>query len=499
MSTKFLEAHQRLLRWRADPVAFVRENFQVEPDPWQVAGLRDFADPGKPRLSFQACVGPGKSTLMAWMIWNFLSCYGNRGQHPKGAAVSITADNLKDNLWAELAKWLARSTFLKEAFEWNQERIYAKDHPSTWFLSARSWPKNASAEEQAKALAGYHSEYVGFFIDESGGIPTAVLRTAEQALATVVFGKIIQCGNPTDLEGMLYAASNKLRHQWTVHIITGDPDDATAWVHSPRARAGHKDDPACVCPTCWARKQIETYGRENPWVQSSILGKFPPSSLNALISAAEVEEAMQRDLPDEAYRWTAAKLGVDVARYGDDRTVIFPRQGLKAFDPTVLRHARDSAVATDLATRVLAERDTYSAETVIMDATGGWAAGTSDVLKASNLQTVNVQFHKPAINGKYLNKRAELWFTMAEWVKDGGALPNVPELVAELSQVTYLFLNGKFQVEPKDQVKKRLGRSPDLADALALTFGVPDTASRKTKSGGFRFYDGFSNAGWMGA
>jgi hypothetical protein len=67
-----------------------------------------------------------------------------------------------------------------------------------------------------------------------------------------------------------------------------------------------------------------------------------------------------------------------------------------------------------------------------------------------------------------------MWFAMADWVKGGGVLPNLPELVGELSTPTYTFVRGKFQMEPKDQVKERLGRSPDLADALALTFGLPD-------------------------
>ena len=70
-----------------------------------------------------------------------------------------------------------------------------------------------------------------------------------------------------------------------------------------------------------------------------------------------------------------------------------------------------------------------------------------------------------------------MWFAMAEWIKKGAALPPLPELTGELCMPTYMFNNGKFQLEPKDAIKKRLGRSPDLADALALTFGLPDMPS----------------------
>jgi phage terminase large subunit len=464
VSTALQTAHAKILHWRARPEAFVFDNFGLTPDAWQLETLRAFADPKQQRISLQACAGPGKTAVLAWCAWNFLSCYGQRGEHPKGAAVSITSDNLNDNLWVELAKWQGRSEFLKQAFTWNRERIFATDHPETWFFSARSWPKSASPEEQGKTLSGYHSKFVLFEIDESGAIPMTVARAGEQALSNCVFGKLLQAGNPISLEGMLYAAATTYAHLWTVIRITGDPDDPK---RSPRIDLE------------WARRQIETYGRDNPWVMSYILGKFPPSSLNSLLGPEDVQAAMSRDVPSEAYTWAQCRLGVDVARYGDDRTVIFARQGKRAFEPVVMRHARDSAVSTDIATMVLAQQQIRHAQAIIMDATGGWAAGASDVLKATGKDAVNVQFHKPSFDQRYKNRRAEMWFAMAEWVKAGGGLPKIQELIAELSTPTYTFVNGKFQLEPKEQVKERMGRSPDLADALALTFGIPEIAPKK--------------------
>lgn len=462
-------AQAKIKQWRERPETFVVEQFGVEPDAWQLELLRAFADPTKQRISLQACAGPGKTAALAWCGWNFLSCYGERGEHPKGAAVSITGDNLDNNLWPELAKWQGRSEFLKSAFTWTKTRVFSNDHPETWFLSARSYPKSATAEEQGKTLSGLHSKYVLSLIDESGAIPVTVLRAAEQALSNCSFGKILQAGNPISLEGMLYAAATQLASQWFIIRITGDPDDPS---RSPRI------------DKAWAQRQIDAYGRDNPWVMSYILGKFPPSSLNSLLGPEEVMEAMKRTWDAAVYNWAQARLGVDVARYGDDRTVIFPRQGKRAFLPTVMRHGRDTAVSTDIATAVMTKRLEYRTHATIMDATGGWAAGASDVLRAGDRDypPVNVQFHAAGLDMRYKNRRAEMWFAMAEWVKAGGWLPNLPELIGELSTPTYTFLNGKFQLEPKEQVKERLGRSPDLADALALTFGIPELAPVPAKS-----------------
>ncbi len=201
-----------------DAVQFVRENFNVEPDLWQVDVLTALADPSKRRIAMKAAKGPGKTAVLAWCIWWFLVCWGEPGNHPKGAATSITEDNIDDNLWPELSKWQSRSEFLKVAFVWKKERIFAKDHPQTWFFSKRTWPKSGDSTQQANTLAGLHSDFNLFVLDESGGIPDSVLSAAEGGLATGRWGKVIQAGNPTHLEGPLYRACTSARHLW--HLVT---------------------------------------------------------------------------------------------------------------------------------------------------------------------------------------------------------------------------------------------------------------------------------------
>lgn len=453
---------EKIRSWRANPVQFVREVFGAEPDAWQADALMLFADPNesRKRIALSACAGPGKSTLLAWCGWNFLTCYADRGQHPKGAAVSVTWDNLKDNLWAELAKWQGRSQFLLTEFDWTAQRISSRQFEKTWFLSARSWPKTANADEQGRTLSGLHSDYVLALVDESGEIPVSVLRAAEQALGGCKWGRIVQAGNPISHEGMLYAAATQLRHLWQVVTITADPDDPK---RTPRVDIEY------------AREQIRTWGRDNPWVMAYILGQFPPTSINSLLSIEDVQQSIARKISIGSGNETAQKrIGVDVARFGSDSTVIFPRQGLIAFPAVEMRNARTNEIAARLAKAKI----DWSSELEFIDDTGGYGGGVVDSMIQAQFDPIPVNAAGKADDPRMLNKRAECWWRMAEWVKRGGALPNIPALIGELTVPTYTYVNGKFQLEPKDKIKERLGRSPNFADALSLTFSLVEMPGR---------------------
>lgn len=467
-------AARRIREWRLDPLKFVRDCFGAEPDAWQAEVLTLLGRPGRKRVAMKACAGPGKTAVLAWAGWHRLACYAAPNEHPKGIAVSITGENLKRNLWAELARWRNASSYLQRAFEWTGTRIFARDHSETWFLSSTSWPKTADLETIGRTLSGLHSRFPFYLIDESGDIPPNMLRSAEQGLSSCEDGLIITAGNTTSQTGLLYEVSVRLRGdwdqgKWVVISITADPENPK---RTPRVDIE------------WARQQIATYGRENPWVMAYVLGEFPPGSINALLSVEEVEAAMNRDPRPGSFEWAVKRLGVDVARFGDDRTVIFPRQGLAGLLPITMRHARGSTVSVDIAGRVMSRANEWVAETpgedveLFFDYTGGWANGAVDVLRSSGRSPYAIRFDdKQSCRPQYFNMRAQMWWEMAEWVKKG-CLPRISEMVAELATPTYFYSGGKIQIEAKDQVKVRLGRSPDLADALALTFALPDTPAR---------------------
>ncbi len=434
-------------RWREDPVSFVRENFQVEPDPFQIETLTAF--PRNQRIAMKACKGPGKTATEAWCAWNFLATR----PHPNIIATSITGDNLQDGLWKEMAKWQNKSPYLSSMFEWTKTRIFSKDHPETWWMSARTWPRNADPASQADALAGIHEDYTLFIFDESGGIPDAVMATAEASLSTGIENKILQGGNPTMLEGPLYRACTTEKHLWYLVTVTGDPDDPN---RSPRISEK------------WAREQIEKYGRDNPWVMVNVFGQFPPTSMNALLGPDDLQAAMDRKLEEHMYHFAPKILGVDVARFGDDRTVIASRQGLDgAHPPQVLRGERTDAIAGAIARRF----DDWSADHIFVDDTGGWGAGVIDALIRLGYPVTAANSSSKAFSPRYMNKRAEMAFEAAEWVKKGGSLPSgLNEVVQEATAAEYFFNAGRLQIIDKSIIKQIIGRSPDIWDAYCLTF-----------------------------
>jgi len=241
----------------------------------------------------------------------------------KVAATSVSADTLADTLWTEMAKWQAKSPLLSASFTWTRQRIFNNRRRETWWMSARKWARSADPASLGQTLAGLHSDYILFLLDESGGIPDAVMATAEAALAGCVEGHIVQAGNPTHLEGPLWRACSSERRLWHLVEITADPDDPK---RSSRV------------PAQWAREQIEKYGRDNPWVLVNVFGRFPPHSLDTLIGPDECEAATRRVWTADDIATAPRILGVDVARFGDDASVIFPRQGLVAFPPIKVRH-----------------------------------------------------------------------------------------------------------------------------------------------------------------
>lgn len=201
-----------------------------------------------------------------------------------------------------------------------------------------------------------------------------------------------------------------------------------------------------------------------------MLCDFSAAGDDQLISLTDVHNSAGRHLRKDQYDFAAKVLGVDPARFGDDRSVLCMRQGLYAHEPEVYRGLDNMA----LADRVIQAIERHRPDAVFIDAGNG--AGVIDRLRQLHYSVVEVHFSGMPSQPRYLNKRAEMWFEMRDWLRGGGVIPNNMALKQELATPTYKFTPAdKIQLESKDDIKKRLPNagSPDMADALALTFAFP--------------------------
>ena len=206
-------------------------------------------------------------------------------------------------------------------------------------------------------------------------------------------------------------------------------------------------------------------------IRQELYCDFTASASDVVITLDEVEKARNRELTDADVAGSRYVLGVDVARFGDDATVITARRGLHCEPQRVYRGLDTMAVAD----RVIEAMRQYNPVAVFIDV-GAMGAGVVDRLHQLNYHVTEVSFSGTAMDStRYANRRAEMYFKSKEWLNLGGALPyDSDDLRTELSTVEYHFTaTGKIQLEPKEKLKERIGKSPDFADSFVLTFAMP--------------------------
>lgn len=458
-------------RWRDDPVAFVTEVFgagyeretgaALVLDAWQRDFLGKLLSPRR-RVAAKAAKGVGKTAALAWVAWWFLLTR----RHVKAACCSITGDNLDDGLWTELALWRRRSPLLDALFAQTGGAIESKDHPETWWLSKRAFPRDADKSAQAETLAGLHADAILILLDEVGSYPSGVFAAAK-AIFNVVGADalLVVAGNCTDVDGPLYRLCTEEADAWEVVSITGDPDDPQ--------RSSRVDIEV-------ARAEIARYGREDPVVMVNILGKFPPKGGSKLLSLDEVTAAMHRDSPQRLWAKEARIWGLDCATTGMDRSLLYKRQGPVAFIPRTWRNLEPDQLADKVALEVADARRAGKGPHKVFVDMGGVGRGTYSRLRSLLGDLVEgVDFGSSALDdAQYANRRTEMWCVMAEWVRTHGCLPDRPELRTELTapsvgEQSTTSKGTRRMLESKESLAKRGHPSPDEGDALALTFAAP--------------------------
>lgn len=448
---------KNIARLRYDPLKFVMFAFNwgegdlkghKGPDKWQQDILETFGkelkrtevkEGGSVRIAVTSGHGVGKSALVAWLVLFYISTRPD-------CQIVVTANTqtqLASKTWRELAVWHKRSIH-KHWFEYTATKFYRAgvDDSRTWFASAIPWSENNS-----EAFAGTHAKHVLYLFDEASAIADIIWEVSEGAMTTP--GAAWICfGNPTKNTGRFRECWRKFKHRW----ITRQVDSREAKM-ADQKQIGQ-----------W----IEDYGEDSDFARVRIKGMFPRASSQQFIPEDLVVEAIERRA--EAYEYAPKILAVDVARYGDDRTVYLRRQGTKCWP---LEKQLGWSV-TQVATRAAQIHKEWESDFIAVDGIG-IGAGVVDLLQLWGYPVVDVVASRSPVDTKtYHNLRAEMWGSMKKWLESGD-LPDDEALLRDLISPEYAF-NQKMQIvlERKEDLKKRVGESPDCADALALTFASPD-------------------------
>ena len=428
-----------VLRYRDDPVLFVTEVLGAKPYDYQAEFLTALAN-GERKMSVRSGHGTGKSTTASWaMLWYVLLRFPN-----KVVVTAPTSGQLFDALFAELKRWINElPDQLKVLLTVKSDRVELSAAPAEAFISART-----SRAETPEALAGVHSENVLLVVDEASGVPEKVFEAAAGSMSGHAATTIL-LSNPTRSSGTFFESQTRLAATWWTRrwSCVESPLVSDEFVDEMRAR----------------------YGEDSNAFRIRVLGEFPMADDDTIIPFHLADSAIKRDIeitPDTKPVW-----GLDVARFGADKTALCKRDGNVVTEIT-------SWQGLDLMQtvgRVMAEYEGLSPSMrpseILVDSIGV-GGGVVDRLRelGAPVRGINVG-EAPAMGNTYMNLRAELWFKVKGWLEDRSCkLPDDDQLLAELTSIRYAFTpGGKMKAESKDDMRKRGLKSPDLADALCLT------------------------------
>lgn len=446
------ELQDLCVRFRDDPEKFVLAMYDWRagelsgwsgPDWWhrEVFGaIKEYlAGPETVPLCIAVSSGHGaaKTAFCAWVIHWFMSCRA----HPQVVATANTETQLTTKTWRELAKW-HKLGLNRHWFDWTATSYYLKAHPETWKANAIPW-----SEHNTEAFAGTHEESVLVVFDEASKIADTIWEVTDGVFTTTKNIWLV-CGNGTRNVGRFYDCFNKNKKRWKTWNID-----------SRTCQAANKE---------YLNRLIEQYGGEDSdQSRVRVRGLFPRVSTRQLISSDAVESAMNFEA--EGWEYLPKVMGVDIARFGENSSTICIRQGRKVSEIEVLPKMDLMATAHHVAEAIKRERPVQ----VFVDGSG-IGAGVVDRLRQLNFSIVDVSGGNSSLNPRFLNKRAEMWWEMKEFIEGLCELPKDPRLKEELTAIEYDFTDkGRLRLDRKSDIMERYGFSPDKADSIALTFAYP--------------------------
>lgn len=472
--------------FRTNPNAFVNKVLGFEPDEWQENVLKDLASDTK--VAVKSGQGVGKTGIEAVaMLW-FLFCF----PCSRVVATAPTKQQLHDVLWAETRKWLNSSPLLSELFVWTKTYIYVKKMEGRWFAVART----ATRPEN---MQGYHEDNMLFIVDEASGVADPIM----EAILGTLSGennKLLMCGNPTKTTGTFFDAFHSDRAQYKLHTVS--------------SRTSKRTNKANI------ESLDRKYGRDSNVVRVRVDGEFPTQEDDVFIPLSWLEQSVRTELTDATakavgqYRSESGaiqardtsgveliSIGVDCARFGDDKSVIGYRinEYVRIYKKYNGRDTNWTASnVANLYKELRSKYPDYKEPIVVKIDDGGLGGGVTDQLNAfkrsepgmyAGMTVYPVNFGQK-IKHKHYDDTTTFMMSIvrdliAPFDENGNkktpelVLPNDDDLIGQLSCRKYAFTsNAKQKVESKEEMKKRGLTSPDEADCILLVC-LPVTTKSK--------------------
>lgn len=467
-----LSMNDKLLEWLAsvsnDPYAFVLGAY-----PWGVEGTRLEKEEGPNEwqtellcrirdglidlnIAIQEAVssghGVGKSALVAWLIdWGESTLPDTRG-----VVTANTENQLKTKTWSELGKWHHMS-ITKELFLLTATSRHSIDpaHERTWRIDMVPW-----SERNTEAFAGLHNKgrRILVIFDEASAIPDMIWETTEGALTDADTQIIwIVCGNPTRNSGRFKECfpGGRFANIWNSRSV-----DSRSIPFTNKEQID---------------KWIQSYGADSDFVRIRVYGQFPRVGEMEFFSSEDIDAAMNREVSVHLHDPLA--LGVDVARYGKNASVIYIRKGRDA--RTFDRERFQGINTVQLADKVLEAHQRYRSDGIMVDG-GGVGGGVVDQLRAKQMHCYEVQFggkddtpHATwgSAGEHYANKRSGMYGAARAWLKTG-SIPTDPDLRKQFAAIKYT-LNKRDEIQlisKEDMLKLDPDLELDDIDAFVLTF-----------------------------
>ncbi len=488
---------ESLNAWQTDPVGFSRDMLKAEP--WEKQKEILEAVQVHNRVAVRSCNGSGKTFIAAHAVLWWLMCF------PDSLVITTapTEHQVRDMLWREI----------RRVYHGNEHLIGGKLLRTSLELDDKHYALGLSTNTPER-FQGFHEGHILFVVDEASGVREGIFEAIEGSM-TSDHARMLLLGNPTALSGYFYEAFHRRRSLWhTIHISA---------LETPNVKVGKVTKPTLVTPK-WVEDAKVNWGEDSPMYQIRVLGEFPSESEDTLISLKIIENAVENPAVDEDHAHDVqdgdpqdcdpqdddpqdddpqdgdpqdgdpqdddpqdddpqdgdpqdgdsqddvpVEIGVDVARFGSDRTVICVRRGDRVID--IASFTKKNTMETAGLVNEFVKQ--YAPTCVRVDSIGV-GAGVVDRLKELRVPGVSgINVARRATNPEHFaNLKAELYDGLRERFQQGRIrIPGNGKLISELASIRYSFSSsGQIRLEDKDELRGRGQPSPDMADALMLAF-----------------------------